>query len=350
MAVQQYFSIGLMSGTSLDGLDICYVKFQKAAHWTFEILHAETVPYDAVWEAKLKNATTLSAEHLLALNSEYGFYLGEKVSEFIAKFKIEKRDVIGSHGHTVFHQPEKSFTTQIGDGRAIKIKTNIPVVYDFRMQDVLLGGNGAPLVPIGDRLLFSDFEACVNLGGFSNVSFDLNEKRVAFDICPVNIVLNRLASNFGKKYDEYGNLARSGKFNKDLFEQFNALDFYKNPFPKSLGAEWVQENIDPLLEGISPEESLQTFTQHAAAQIVAIINDFKLKNVLFTGGGAYNSYLLELIQGQTDAEINVPEKQIIEYKEALIFAFMAVLKLRGENNVLSSATGSSHDHCTGILA
>ena len=345
-----FYAIGLMSGTSLDGLDICYVKFEKKQHWNFEILHAEIVKYPKFWEDKLKNSIHLSAEEIAELNSDYGFYLGEIVNEFISKNQIKNIDLIASHGHTVFHQPQKKFTLQIGDGRAIKLITKIPVIYDFRMQDVLMGGNGAPLVPIGDELLFQQYDACLNLGGFSNISMKVEGKRIAFDICPVNIVLNSLAQKRGQKYDEDGKIARLGKIDSELLNELNNLKFYRQDFPKSLGIEWVLENVSSKFEKQSTEDLLATFTEHSAIQIANTLNQFKLKNVLITGGGTYHSYLIEKIKSKTSTEIIIPEKTIIDYKEALIFAFMGVLKMNNETNVLSSATGSYENHSSGIIA
>lgn len=345
-----FLAIGLMSGTSLDGLDICYVKFEKKQHWNFEIRHAETVKYPKFWEEKLKNSIHLSAEEIAELNSNYGFYLGEKVNEFISKNQIKNIDLIASHGHTVFHQPQKKFTLQIGDGRAIKLITKIPVIYDFRMQDVLMGGNGAPLVPIGDELLFQQYDACLNLGGFSNISMKVEGKRIAFDICPVNIVLNSLAQKRGQKYDEDGKIARLGKIDSELLNELNNLKFYRQDFPKSLGIEWVLENVSSKFEKQSTEDLLATFTEHSAIQIANTLNQFKLKNVLITGGGTYHSYLIEKIKSKTSTEIIIPEKTIIDYKEALIFAFMGVLRMNNETNVLASATGSYENHSSGIIA
>lgn len=346
-----FHAIGLMSGTSLDGLDICFAKFRKEnSLWKFEILQAETLPYSPSWEEKLKNSIHLSSEELLALNSEYGFYLGEKVKEFIGKNSLQEIDLIASHGHTVFHQPQNKFTLQIGDGRAIKIINNIPVVYDFRSQDVLMGGNGAPLVPIGDELLFSEFDACLNIGGFSNISTNNKGKRIAFDICPVNIVLNRFALSLGKKYDENGNIARTGIVNEKILTTLNSLSFYTENHPKSLGIEWVNENIFPLFENETPENILATFTEHAADQIARVFNHYHFKNVLFTGGGTYNDYLLERIKNKSSTQIIIPEPELIDFKEALIFAFMGVLRMNNEINVLSSATGSAADHSSGLIA
>lgn len=346
----EFRAIGLMSGTSLDGLDICLVKFIKSNHgWNYEILQAETFPYSQHWETQLRRAIFLNAEELLALNSEYGFYLGKCVEEFIQRNSLQNIDLISSHGHTIFHQPQRKFTLQIGDGRAIKIINKTPVVYDFRSQDVLMGGNGAPLVPIGDELLFSEFDACLNIGGFSNISFKKEEKRIAFDICPVNIVLNQYAQSLGKEYDENGDFARKGNINIDILSALNSLEFYKKNPPKSLGIEWVNEEIFQILKGETSENILSTFTEHAAFQIAETFNENKLKKILFTGGGTFNTFLIEKIKEKTDSEIIIPEKKLIDFKEALIFAFMGVLRMNNEINILSSTTGSSSNHCSGIL-
>ncbi|AZA90362.1 Anhydro-N-acetylmuramic acid kinase [Chryseobacterium nakagawai] len=343
-------AIGLMSGTSLDGLDICLAEFEKKDKWHFQILKAETLPYPTDWENKLRNSIHLSVTDLLELHSDYGFYLGQKAKEFIEKHQLEDIDLIASHGHTVFHQPQRKFTLQIGDGRAIKLETGIPVLYDFRSQDVLMKGNGAPLVPIGDKLLFSQYDACLNLGGFSNISLTSEGKRIAFDIAPVNIVLNHLAQQLNESFDENGNLARKGGVNEALLHQLNSLGFYQQAHPKSLGIEWCHQYIFPVLEHIPPLEALATFTEHIAQQISKVINENNIKDILITGGGAYNTLLIEKIKAKTESKIIIPEKEIIEYKEALIFAFMGVLKMNNEINVLSSATGSIADHCSGIIA
>ncbi|WP_326985086.1 anhydro-N-acetylmuramic acid kinase [Chryseobacterium sp. MYb264] len=343
-------AIGLMSGTSLDGLDICFAKFEKQESWSFEILKAETIPYPKNWEEKLRNSIQLSAEDLLELNSEYGFYLGELVNDFIKKNQLQNIDLIASHGHTVFHQPQKKFTLQIGDGRAIKLTTHLPVIYDFRTQDVLMGGNGAPLVPIGDEILFSQYDACLNLGGFSNISLKIKDQRIAFDIAPVNIVLNKLVQKFNKNFDDNGDLAKTGNINEELLSKLNSLDFYQQSHPKSLGIEWCNENIFPLFENIETLDILATFTEHASQQIANVINEYQLKNILFTGGGTYNTFLIDKIKAKTSAKIIIPNKDIIDYKEALIFAFMGILRWNNDINVLASATGSYADHSSGIMA
>lgn len=338
-----------MSGTSLDGLDLAFVRFEKKEKWSFEFLKCETIPYSDIWEDKLRNSIQLSAENLLELHSEYGFYLGKKVQQFILQNRITDIDVIASHGHTVFHQPSKKITTQIGEGRAIKIVTGIPVVYDFRTQDVLMGGNGAPLVPIGDELLFGSYDACLNIGGFSNISMNRNGNRIAFDISPVNIVINRLSQKLGFAFDKDGNIARNGNIHQEVLSELNDLDFYKIERPKSLGIEWCNREIFPKLEKLSTEDAISTFTIHAKQQISNVLQQYDIKNVLITGGGTYNQYLIELLKINAETEIIIPDNNLIEFKEALIFAFMGVLRLNNEINILSSATGSSHDHSSGVL-
>lgn len=339
-----------MSGTSLDGLDICYAKFNRSSLWHFEILKAETIAYSPEWKEKLNSAPLLSSEKLLSLHSKYGFYLGNAVQDFILNNRIENLDCISSHGHTVFHQPRNKFTLQIGDGRAIKQITGKPVIYDFRSQDVLMGGNGAPLVPIGDQLLFSGYSACLNLGGFTNISFIENEKRIAFDISPLNVVLNSLSSRLGQEYDKNGDIARNNSVDQALLAKLNALAFYKLPAPKSLGTEWVNTEIIPLLQNIPTETAIATITIHAAEQIASLLNEKKFDTVFITGGGAYNTFFIESLQQLTTTQLIIPDPEIIEFKEALIFAFMGLLKSLGENNVLSSATGAANDHSSGSIA
>lgn len=343
------FCIGLMSGTSLDGLDLVYVKFDNNDISNFEILSTETIDYSDNWKHKLQNAINLDEHFIQTLNRDYGVFLGEQTKEFIVKNKIEKLDFIASHGHTIFHQPENGITLQIGDGQNISNITNSKVVSDFRTQDVKLGGQGAPLVPIGDKLLFSEFEACVNLGGFANISFKSNKKRIAFDICPVNIVLNYYSKILGFDYDDKGLLSSKGEINENLLQELNQLEFYITNPPKSLGLEWVHRFIFPVFEKyqLKPGSILRTFTEHIAQQIAIIIHPFQ--KVLFTGGGVYNEFLIKRIKDLTNADIIIPSDKIINYKEALIFALLGLLKLQEKDNCLSSVTGAKKNHSSGVI-
>ena len=344
-----FYIIGLMSGTSLDGLDIVYVKFQKSDYANFEILLAETISYSDIWKKRLQNAINLDKNGTYVLHNEYGVFLGIKTKEFISKNNIQKLDFIASHGHTVFHQPEKGITLQVGDGEEILKATNCTVVADFRTQDVQLGGQGAPLVPIGDRLLFSGYQACVNLGGFANISYERNDLRIAFDICPVNIVMNYYSNKMGLEYDDKGALASKGTIHQGLLKELNSLTFYSKKPPKSLGLEWVQQYVFPLVDKykLNSHNILRTFLEHVAHQISQIIQPFD--TILFTGGGVYNDFLIKRIEDIGKNNIIIPADDIINYKEALIFALLGLLKLQGQVNCLSSVTGAQKNHSSGKI-
>ena len=352
MFKETYNVIGVMSGTSLDGIDLAHVHFSIVdGKWSFDIYETETVSYDNDWLNKLKIAIDFSEDQLKALNQDYTVLLANFIKTFINKHQLQKLDAVCSHGHTILHQPQNGFTLQIGNLPEIANHCHQTVVCDFRVQDILLGGQGAPLVPIGDRILFSEYDFCLNLGGFSNVSFEQNDTRIAFDISPVNTVLNFYANQLGLDYDDKGQLAGSGKVNSDLFTELNALEYYKKQFPKSLGIEFVKETVLPLIEkySIPIEDKLNTFTEHITFQIAVALPSKKGK-LLATGGGAYNDFLIERLKFcLPELEIIIPDKKTIEFKEALIFALLGVLKLRNEINALSSVTGAKHDHSSGII-
>lgn len=343
-----YKVIGLMSGTSLDGLDIAYCHYQiQNNKWSYTIIKAETLPYSESWVEKLVSVESSSSYELARADKEFGEFLSSSVIDFIARHSLEV-DIICSHGQTIFHRPEINLTTQIGDINVLAAKTGILTIGDFRRLDLALGGQGAPLVPIGDRHLFGHYAQCLNLGGFSNISFERDNERIAYDVCPVNIVLNALARREGMPYDKDGEMARSGKINEDLLSRLNDLDFYKIKEKKSLGKEWVLENVMPLLDQYDLKTSslLATFTEHVADQLAKNISG----EVLVTGGGAYNKFLISRLRAKTSSKVHIPEKTIIDYKEAMIFGFLGVLRLRNEVNALASVTGASRDSCTGLIA
>ena len=347
-----YHVIGLMSGTSLDGVDIayCVFKFDKG-NWNFEIQKAATIPYNSKWKEALSTLSIKSAFEFVSTHEEYGRYLGELVKMFVSKHKI-KVDFVSSHGHTIFHQPEKGITAQIGSGAALSAACGLPVVCDFRSLDVALGGQGAPLVPVGDHFLFSEYEYCLNMGGIANISFEKNSERVAFDICPANMVLNELAQEEGITFDSNGDLAREGKMNKALLKELNALDYYPLSYPKSLGKEWVDNYFFPVLErySLSTRDKLSTCCEHIAGQIAkAIKPEYRNRSIYITGGGAFNKFLMERISSHLSLEINLPEPTLINYKEALIFAFLGVLRKRGEVNCFKSVTGAIRDSSCGVI-
>ncbi|MBQ0024689.1 MAG: anhydro-N-acetylmuramic acid kinase [Bacteroidales bacterium] len=349
MAKLEYNAIGLMSGTSLDGLDICYVNFiYEDGRWSYRMLDADSVEYPESLHEALATAQDMSALEYARLHSDYGLFIGRQVRGFIEKRGI-KPDFVASHGQTIFHQPSIRFTGQIGSGAGIAAETGVDTICDFRTTDVALGGQGAPLVPVGDRELFGEYGYCLNLGGFSNISFTKGEKRIAYDISPVNYVLNEYARRAGKEYDEDGKMARSGRICEELLQRLDALDFYHKGGPKSLGREWVEKEVFPLMESfsLSTEDSLATFVEHIARQIAANVEGGK---VLVTGGGALNKYLLERMQAnKPDAEYVVPDRLTVNFKEALIFAFLGALYMAGQANCLASVTGASRDNIGGCL-
>jgi anhydro-N-acetylmuramic acid kinase len=349
MTKNQVFSIGVMSGTSLDGVDMVYVSFDADNYSNFKIIHAITIKYSQEWRQLLQNAINYSEIQLKQLDIDYGRYLGEIVNQFILNYKITRIGFIASHGHTILHQPEKGITLQIGSGKEIMKITGKKVVCDFRTQDVQLGGQGAPLVPIGDALLFSEFDFCLNLGGFSNISFHKEGSRIAYDICPVNIVLNFYVNKLGFEFDDGGEISANGKINSKLLEKLNEIAFYQKTPPKSLGLEWVQKEIFPLIDALEADipSILRTFVEHIAMQIGKVI--YKSDAVLITGGGAFNSFLMQRIQWYGKNLIEKPTKQLIDFKEALLFAFLGLLKINNQINCLKSVTGARENHSSGVI-
>jgi anhydro-N-acetylmuramic acid kinase len=351
--MSRYNVIGTMSGTSLDGLDIAYCSFDFCDNkWTFKINSAATTNFPNNITEKLKSAIRMNGLDLMKIHNELGNFIGHSINNFIRENNIDKNDIncISSHGHTIFHQPEINLTTQIGNGANISSNTELPVICDFRTTDVALFGQGAPLVPIGDKLLFSKYDYCINLGGIANISFQKDSQRVAFDICPVNIVLNKLANDLGEAYDKDGNIAKTGNINQELLSKLNQLKYYSLPHPKSLGIEKIEKEILPVIDSseISSEDKLTTFSEHISIQISNTIKS-EGKKVLLTGGGTFNKFLTQRIISNTTNEIIIPSKQIIDFKEALIFAFLGVLRTRKEVNCLQSVTGAKQDNIGGCI-
>lgn len=346
--------LGLMSGTSLDGIDLALCDIDEHG---YKILAAETMPYSGEWRQRLSTLENASAYEYALANVELGHLFGQKINAFLQG--KECPEAIASHGHTIFHQPQRGLTTQIGDGDAIAAETGLPVVSNFRTLDVALGGQGAPLVPIGDELLFGEYDACLNLGGIANISYRTDGARVAYDVSPCNIALNRLAAMLGYPYDDQGANARNGEVHTCLLHNLDALDYYTLTGPKSLGKEWFLSQFWPLVKeftGFVPSlskarDALATVTSHIAIQIARVVECQQIKSLLVTGGGAWNTYLLEIIGKYCpDVEITVPDALIVNYKEALIFALLGYLRLTGKVNTLASVTGAKFDSVGGSLS
>lgn len=356
-----WIAIGVMSGTSVDGLDLAAVKFQfNGGKWSYEIKKTASIDYPGDLRNRLINCIQINGEELVSLDLELGRFIGKNVKEFL-KHEFMQVDLIASHGHTVFHQPERRLTRQIGDGQSILSECGILTVNDFRTMDILKGGQGAPLVPLGDHFLFPDYDVCLNIGGFANISYvDKNGSRMALDTGPANILLNHLTRKLGYSYDQDGDIARKGKNIMHLYNELNTLSYYQLPPPKSLGLEWVKENIYPMIDGSKHtiEDLLHTCVLHIAHQINQSIEKACEKNrlqikgtkVLMTGGGVHNRFLVEVLQQESKyLDYIIPSTEVINFKEAIIFAFLGVLRLKQQINIFNSVTGASSDSIGGTV-
>jgi anhydro-N-acetylmuramic acid kinase len=353
-----YYVIGIMSGSSLDGMDIAFVQLEESrGKWSHEILVADCLEYEQEWIDKLTGATSLMASDYQRLHAEYGHYMGTKVNAFMKEHLLHhKVYFISSHGHTTFHDPARGMTHQLGEGAAIAAEVALPVITDLRAMDVALGGQGAPVVPIGEKYLFENYPICLNIGGISNISFKREGDYIAFDVCPANRVLNLLAQQRGLSFDNEGHLASVGTVSQQLLHDLNSLDYYKQPAPKSLSNRFGLDVIYPKIEryDLAVEDKLATYVQHIAAQVRRAVDSFKLIDpvkMLATGGGALNNYLMEQIQAALNEKVKVivPDDSTVKFKEALIIAFMGALRWREQENVLRSVTGARKDSIGGAV-
>ena len=349
--METYSALGIMSGSSLDGVDLTLCEFTRNnSIWSFNIIKAITYPYPEEWRIKLLSLHKKKNEEILVTDLHYGQFLGELVNKFLNNNSI-KPDLIASHGHTVFHEPENGYTLQIGDGQTIADTTGILTINDFRSKDIELGGQGAPLVPIGDELLFYDYDFCLNIGGIANISYKIDNKRLAFDVCPANQLLNYLSLQLGSPYDRNGLFAQLGKLNKELFDLLNTDPYYLKAKPKSLSNQYVNDSFINKIETIesSIEDKLYTIVKHIAFQLDQSISQFPPGKILITGGGVHNSFLVKAIDLETKHELIIPKPEIINFKEAIIFAMMGVLRNLNENNCLATATGALQDCSSGLI-
>ncbi|MFK8058012.1 MAG: anhydro-N-acetylmuramic acid kinase [Saprospiraceae bacterium] len=347
--------IGLMSGTSMDGLDICAVELSvlPKGEWSFNILASQSLSYSSYWFDKLHSAFAKTRPELEQLHLEYGTFLGEEVKRFCTENPEVRPTLIASHGHTIHHRPDEGYTFQMGDGNALSKASGYPVMCDFRTLDVELGGQGAPLVPIVDRLLFRSYSQCLNLGGFANVSFEHASGRLAYDITLVNVLLNRLANQLGKEYDPEGSIAKGGVVQPTLLAPLEALSYYDQAPPKSLGREWLEQTVWPLFEGttFSSEDLLATGTAHIANALARDLSRGPEGEILVTGGGGLNAFLIDSLRQNLPPThtLVLPKGELIDQKEAIAFALLGALRMRGEVNTLASVTGARHDSCGGRL-
>jgi anhydro-N-acetylmuramic acid kinase len=349
-----------MSGSSLDGLDIVFAELQEQqGKWTYQLVAAECLPYTIELQSQLRDAIHLSAKEYFLLHSAYGKYIGNQINRFIDKYELHYQvALIASHGHTSFHIPPY-MTAQLGDGAAIAAVTGLPVISDLRSIDVALGGQGAPIVPIGEKLLFKDFDFFLNIGGIANISVNLPDKYVAFDICAANRVLNMLVAQMGKEYDENGSIAATGSVDETVLNQLNALDYFQQSYPKSLANDFGTEVVYPMMtKGLSIPDALRTYNAHIAYQVALSVtphlnaipkSEYKM---MITGGGAFNGFLVDEIRQHLErfqVEVVVPDAGLVAYKEALIIGLYGVLRWREESNTIATVTGAERDSVGGAV-
>ncbi|MFP4019522.1 MAG: anhydro-N-acetylmuramic acid kinase [Bacteroidales bacterium] len=350
---KSYNIIGIMSGSSLDGLDIAFCNFfNNRGKWKYKILAAETANFPDWLKSQLRDIHNLTPEKFVRLDFQFGKFIGTAVNAFHETHNISGIDYISSHGHTAFHNPAEGYTSQIGSGAAIAAETNISTICDFRATDVAMGGEGAPLVPAGDRLLFGDYDYCLNLGGYSNISYEFNKTRIAFDICPVNKIINHLAAVLNQNMDKDGEMARKGEINTQLLEKLNSLEFYHRTPPKSLDDNWFKNtflNYMSQFDKVNVYDKLRTVYEHIAIQIKNATKHTDNKSILSTGGGTHNEFLIERIKQLNQNTLIVPDKDLINYKEAIVFGFMGVLRAVNKPNCLCSVTGAKKDTVSGVV-
>jgi len=345
----KFHTIGLMSGSSLDGLDIAYCQFNFTDTWKYTLLNYKTASLKN-WESLLKNAIHLNKQELENLSIDFAKFLAQEVQVFIEENQIKEIDAVVSHGHTIFHYPEKGVTCQIGDGQTLANLLQLRVINNLRQKDIDAGGQGAPIVPIGDLHLFKDYLVCLNIGGIANLSIKTHNSIIAFDVCTANQVLNYYANKLGFAYDDKGSIASQGEINYSLLDKLNDLDFYHINSPKSLDNTFKNKLIHLIDENESHiSDILATYVEHIAIQINQSITKSNVVDgkMLVSGGGAFNDFLIKRLRAHVQIPIEIPNKNIIEYKEAIVMAFIGVLKCINEINVLASVTGAKHNTVCG---
>jgi anhydro-N-acetylmuramic acid kinase len=355
--MKTYSVIGIMSGSSMDGIDLAHCRITSDnGQYSYTIEECETFEYDEIWRLRLSQIRKADALGYSKTDVFYGHYIGHLINKFVAKYNI-KADLVASHGHTVFHYPEELITRQVGDGASMSAICHLPVVTDFRSMDVAKKGQGAPLVAIGDQMFFDEYDFCLNLGGFANISGKIGEFRVSFDICPANILLNRVARDLNQEYDHDGEIASQGTINYKLLENLNNIDYYGMPFPKSLNRDWINNELWQIVkEGdkLTPQDKMKTFVDHIGIQISKSLDYLSAKKsagkkVLVTGGGAFNTVLMDHIRTHSEAEFIVPDAKLVKYKEALVFALMGVMRVENQVNIIKTFTGAKSNSISGAL-
>jgi len=341
---------GVMSGSSLDGLDIAIVHFSPNSDW--QLLWSYDIPYTPEWVSRLKNYHLLSSTEYVSLKFDFSRYIGELVGDALGDYSGNV-DYVSFHGHTLLHLPEKGITEQIGNGGVLAAILNIPTITDFRTQDVTKGGVGTPLAPLVELNLFKGHDYYLNLGGIANITKLIDAaKLMAYDVCPCNQVLNYFSNQMGKDYDEGGEIARSGTINKNLIDYLNSIPYFDQNPPKSLDNNWIMNEVIPNFPAGKIEDTLHTFCNWVAECIANEVEESKASSLMVSGGGAHNTYFMECLTSRLSSkncELHLPSKEIIDFKEAILMSLMAYKYINGESNVLCSVTGASSDSIGGAL-
>ncbi len=360
-----YHVVGLMSGSSLDGIDLSYCSYSTSGDaFDWELLNHATYPIPDTWKSRLLHLPEQSAKTFVKTHTYFGHFLSEVINDFIERQKITP-DFIASHGHTIFHEPNKRFTTQIGCGAAIATQTGLPVINDFRIQDISINGEGTPLAPAADLFLFEGYDFYLNLGGIANLTAKTVDQLVAFDVCPANQLLNFLANQINLAYDKDGILAKSGQLLPALMERLRDFEYYRMSYPKSLDNSWIKKEVLSIFQQFEEpvQDKLHTTCKFIAEEITnslsTVIQSLKMgKNnhykLLATGGGTFNEFLLECIvesntKGNLPIEVVLPEKEIIDFKEAILMGLLGVLRVQNRPNCFASVTGAKYDTIGGIV-
>ncbi|HET9343553.1 MAG TPA: anhydro-N-acetylmuramic acid kinase [Candidatus Eremiobacteraceae bacterium] len=366
-------AIGLMSGTSADGIDVAAVEVEhEKAHGGLgiRVLHFATLPYEATLRERLLSSSSSVGTTIVQLGE-----LNAAVGEAFAAATIEAArrwgldlgsiDVIGSHGHTMYHAPETCVTIQIGEGAIVAARTGVTCVADFRIADVALGGQGAPLVPFVDAVLFADpneYRAALNIGGIANVTLLPDEAHGgraairAFDTGPGNMVIDacvRLASDGESDFDRDGAAAARGIPAHALLDELLDDGYFSRPTPKSTGRErygaayaahvWEQGRR----LGLHPDDVIATVTALTARTIADAVPS-ECRRIIVSGGGVHNRTLMETLQasvGKPPAHARVERSDVygieVDAKEATAFAVLACEAIAGDINHLPATTGAA---------
>ena len=349
--MKRWHGIGMMSGTSLDGVDLAYCEFSlDDGEWSYRLLRAETIPLSEKWKARLAHLDQVDARTYARTHVYWGRELGLMARFFISRYGLDPQ-FVACHGQTIFHEPDKNYTAQIGDGETMVAFLNCPLVTNLRNKDVALGGQGAPLVPFGERMLWPEAKWFLNLGGIANLSrISANGDSLAYDVTAANMALNWLARNLDppRYFDRDGEVAASGSLDPELLARLNGLPYFDAPPPKSLGTEWFEAAVLPLLrdDSIPVADRMHTYVHHLTGQVARDMERFGAQGgaLLVTGGGAHNTFLMqELRTALSPLGVEVPhlEAEVIDQKEAIVFAFLGLQVLLGQTNTLAGVTGAS---------